>query len=205
MKKIMALLASLVMALVVLAAPTANATGYVNSVPTIKACDGVYKNVTLKRVTVRAGDSCVLKNVTVLGGVHAKKGAVDVKVLDSTVGRNIQVNGATGDVHIGQSKCTYDPTVGNNVHVTNSHNVLICWVSTKNNIMITRNDGRVTVRDSVAGNNLTVARNKAYNGDGPTDHNHPAWVRVLRNQYDNNLFTNNPARKTTVVRKNTEF
>lgn len=170
----------------------------------VKNCNGTYQNVTLKSVTVRSGSSCTLKNVVVTGGVHAMKGAVNLYVLDSTVGRNIQANGVRNNVVIGQSGCKYDPTVGNNVHVTNSHNVLICWVSAKNNIMVTANDGRVTVRDSVAGNNINVTRNRAYISDGnDTDHNHPEWVRVLRNKYGNHLFVTNKERPRTVVRGNT--
>lgn len=171
---------------------------------TLKDCNSTYENVTLKSVTVLEGSSCVLKGVTVTHGVHAKKGAENLSVLDSTVGRNIQANGVTENVVIGQSGCKFDPTVGNNVHVTNSHNVLICWVSTKNNIMVTRNDGKVTVRDSVAGNNLMVTRNKKFVADGSEAHRFPEWVRVFRNGYDNNLFTSNPAR-TVKVKGNYNF
>ena len=198
MKRIIVLLASFIMVLSFML--PSNATAAHNL-----ACQGVVSGGTYKNVTIGAGDSCVLKDVTVTGGVHGKKGAVDVKILDSAVGHNVQINGATGDVVIGnKTGCKYDPVVGNNVHVTNSHNVLICYVTADNNIMVTRNDGKVTVRDS-AGNNLMVTRNKPFVSDGPADHKHVDYVRILDSTYDNNFMHSNPDRVKTVVRNVTQY
>lgn len=172
------------------------------SVPQNLICDGSYSGGTYRNVTVKSGDSCTLTDVTVTGGVHAKKGAVNVSLRDTNVGHNIQVNGATGNVFIGnKTGCKYDPVVGNNVHVTNSHNVLICYVTADNNIMVTRNDGKVTVRDSVAGNNLMVSHNKPFVSDGgKPDHAHVDYVRILESKYDNNFMHSNPDRDKTVIR-----
>ena len=199
MKKVLVLLAALAVML-----------GFVtpaSAAPQAKnlRCDSVVTGGTYKNVTVNSGDSCTLVDVTVLGGFHAKRGAVNVSLKDTTVGHNIQVNGATGNVFIGnKSGCRYDPVVGNNVHVTNSHNVLICYVTADNNIMVTRNDGKVTVRDSVAGNNLMVKNQKAFVSDGKDSHKNPDYVRILDSQYGNHLFANNPERTKTVVRNVTK-
>lgn len=204
MKKILAVLAALVMSFVMLGAAPASA----GSLPNLKECDGVYGPKEypngFKNVTVQPGDTCVLKNgLTVTGGVHAKKGAKNL-IVRTSVGRNVQANGVTGLVHIGPKNCGFDPPVGNNVHVTKSHDVLICWVTAKNNIMVTANDGQVTVRNSVAGNNIKVSRNKAFVADAnDPKHNNVDAIRVLRNVADGHihLFNNDDSRKI-IKRKN---
>lgn len=197
MKKILVMLATFVMLFAMGFAP-ANATPG----PKNLRCDSVVSGGTYKNVTVNKGDSCTLVDVVLTGGFHAKKGSVNVSLRDTTVGHNIQVNGATGNVFIGNKNgCKYDPVVGNNVHVTNSHNVLICYVTSGNNIMVTRNDGKVTVRDSSAGNNLMVRNQKAFVADaGKPDHRNVDYVRILDSTYDNNFFSSNPDREKTVVR-----
>jgi hypothetical protein len=148
--------------------------------PNLKDCDGVYSSGTYRNVTVQAGSSCTLNpGVTVIGGVRAAKGASDLYV-HTSVGRNIQAKGVTGTVMVGPRGCKYDPPVGNNVHVSDSHNVLICFVDAGNNIMVTGNDGQITVRDSSADNNVMVNRNLKYVADGPVKHKHAGAIRLLR-------------------------
>jgi len=196
MKKIFALIAALAMVLAFMGVANAQ------SQPKNIRCDSTVTGGTYKNVTVRSGDSCTLSGVTVTGNVHGMKGSVDISILDGTVAHNVQVNGSTGTVRIGnKTGCKYDPPVGNNVHVTNSHNVVICYVNADNNIMVTRNDGRVTVRDSSAGNNLSVSRQLPYVSDGnDNDHRHPEYVRILDNTWGNHLFHSNPQRPRTIVR-----
>lgn len=198
MNKIIVFIASLFM----IVAMSGAAQAHGGAQPKNLRCDGVVTGGTYKNVTVNSGDSCTLSDVTVTGNVHGKKGSVDISILDGTVAHNVQVNGAVGTVRIGNKiGCKYDPPVGNNVHVTNSHNVAICYVNADNNIMVTRNDGRVTVRDSSAGNNLSVSRQLAYVSDGnDKDHRHPEYVRILDNTWGNHLFHNNPERPRTIVR-----
>lgn len=180
MKKIVALLLA---AFVIATASPAMA----DSVRNLK-CDGEYSSGTYRNVTVNPGASCVLdEGVTVVGGVHAKKGAENLYV-HVPVGRNIQAQGVTGTVMVGPKGCKYDPPVGNNVMVKDSHNVLLCFVSAKNNIAVTHSDGRISVRDSVAGNNIMVTGNRAYVSDGAEDHGRPDVIRIFRNEYGNHLF-----------------
>lgn len=149
-------------------------------VKNLRDCDGSYHG-TYKNVTVRSGASCTLtSDAVVLGGVHAKKGAVDV-VIQTDVARNINVHGATGSVVVGPAGCRFDPAVGNNLSVTDSHNVLVCLATVRNNIKVTRNDGRVTLRDSAAGN-IRADRNLAFVADGPIAHGDPGAIRLLRLQ-----------------------
>jgi hypothetical protein len=177
-------------------------------VKNLKDCDGVYSG-TYKNVTVQPGASCTLTPAAVVtGGVHAKAGAANLFV-ETAVGRNIQALGVTGTVYVGPGPdesgklCTFDPPVRNNVMVKKSHNVLICWVTSGNNIKVTGNSGQVTVRNSHADNNLTVSRNVKYTG-GKTKHRHPEWVRVLNNTYGNHLTAVNPERPKTVLKGNTQ-
>ena len=165
------------------------------------ACDGTYTGVTVKNVRVKPGDSCVLVDSTVTGNIQARQ-AVDVKVIDTDVAHNINVMGATGTVFIGHKGCRYDPSAGNNINVQKSHNVLICQMKVDNNIMVTGSDGRITVRNSSAGNNVSVSRNLAFVADaGTVGHAHADWIRLIHVSAANHVFTrgNDPSR--TVVKR----
>jgi hypothetical protein len=155
-------------------------------VKNLKDCDGTYSG-TFRNVTVQEGGTCILTSgAEVVGGVHAKPGAANL-IVHTDVSRNIQAHGVTGTVLIGPKGCRFDPTVGNNVHVTASHNVLICAVTSRNNILVTDNDGRISVRDSVAGNNIHVDRNLAWVKDGAVGHNRPGAIRLLRDKAGNHI------------------
>jgi hypothetical protein len=163
--------------------PVANSA----QVHNVRNCDttlhGTYKNV-----TVQAGSTCVIAaDATVTGGVHAKQGAANLFVR-ANVGRNIQAKGVTGTVIIGPPGCRFDPLVGNNVHVFDSHNVLVCQVSAKDNIMVNHDDGEITIRDSRAGHNIAVNRELAFSGSPFDNHRHPDWLRVFRNHAGNHIF-----------------
>lgn len=128
------------------------------------------------KIVVPAGASCTIMDSTVKS-VRGLPGAVDVKVLNTDVRRNLMVRGATGTVHIGDPHCIYDPNVGNNIIVRNSHNVLICAMRVRNNVMVRNNDGRITVRDSVVRRSIRVNRNLAYAPHpGETG---PPWAGVI--------------------------
>ena len=189
-------------------------TGFATSaeaspVPNVKDCNSVLTAADypdgVKNVTVQEGGSCTLaEGLVVTGGVHAKKGAVNLYVY-TAVGHNIQAMGVTGTVHIGPADCGYDPPVGNNVMVKDSHNVLICAVSAGNNIKVTGNDGKITVRDSWAGNNIDVSRNLPYVEDAvPSGHLNPDWIRVIRNKAGNHITAKGNARPV-VMRANQQF
>ena len=171
-------------------------------VKNLRDCDGTYSG-TYRNVTVQAGGTCILTSgATVIGGVHAKSGAANL-IVHSAVARNIQAMGVTGTVLIGPAGCKFDPLVGNNVHVTKSHNVLLCLVTTKNNILVTDNDGRVTVRDSVAGNNIHVDRNRRWVKDGGAGHSRAGAIRLLRNTADNHIHVfHNDASRVLILRNN---
>lgn len=120
-------------------------------------------------VRVPKGASCYLEDAVVLGNLKALHQPVDVLVINTEVHRNIHIKGAQRDVKIGPTGCHFDPLVGNNVKVTRSHNVAICFTSADNNIAVTRNDGRIILRDNQAGGNIKVNDNLPYDrlpGDG---------------------------------------
>lgn len=189
------LLTGLGLSLIATSAPSAPAKN-------LRDCDGTYSG-TYRNVTVQAGGTCILTSkATIIGGVHAKSGAANL-IVHTAVARNIQAMGVTGTVLIGPDGCKFDPLVGNNVHVTKSHNVLLCEVSTKNNILVTDNDGRISVRDSVAGNNIHVDRNRSYVKDGAAGHVRAGAIRLLRNTADNHIHVfHNDASRVLILKNN---
>lgn len=169
-------------------------------------CDGVLElgNAPKAKLVVPDGASCTVVDSTIKS-LRARPGSVDVRIYGTEVTRNLMVRGATGTVHIGPKGCRYDPVVGNNVIVRNSHNVLICFTSVDNNIMVRNNDGRITLRDSSAGNNIMVNRNLAYApkaGDPATSK--AAAIRLLRLEADNHLVArDNHTSRDVIARANT--
>lgn len=149
----------------------------------IFVCDGHYKDRTFKHVRVPEGATCVLRDSTVTGNFMARNPRT-VKILDTEVRRNTMVRGATRDVVIGNAGCRLDPLAGNNIKVTRSHNVAICWMTVKNNIMVRGNDGRITLTHNSVGRNIDVSRNKAYDPDpaDATKHKAPGAIRVKFNE-----------------------
>lgn len=134
----------------------------------------------------------------------ALHGARNVFIINTEVQRNIHVRGAERTVKIGPAGCRFDPPVGNNLKVTRSHNVLVCFTTVDNNIHITRNDGRITVRDSVAGQNIHVNNNLAYNRK-PGDGTHPSVeaIRLLDNVAGRHIVVKRNAGRPLVLRNNT--
>lgn len=197
MKKIIVVVALAVLLILLFVTAPSDAAPVKN----LNNCDGVYSG-TYKNVTVQSGGSCTLTaDAVVLGGVHAKKGAKNLYVHTAT-GRNIQAHGVTGTVHVGPVGCKYDPPVGNNVMVKDSHNVLICYVHAGNNIKVTDNDGCITVRDSIAENNLTVSRNDRFTGNCNLSHRRPGAIRVLNNGYGNHLTVTANSGRLEIVKGN---
>jgi hypothetical protein len=144
-------------------------------------------------VVVPAGASCYMDGAVVLGNFKALHGAVDVYLIDTRVDRNIHIIRAKRDVKIGPRHCKYDPHVGNNVIVTRSHNVAICFTRAENNIAVTRNDGRIILRDDHAGQDIRVVDNWKYHhlvGDG-----HHRLIGAIR-------LRDNTAGRHIVVRRN---
>lgn len=159
---------------------------------------------TYSSVTVPAGASCYLRNALVTGNLKALHGAVDVVVINTEVQRNIHIRHAERKVKIGTAGCRMDPPVGNNLKVTRSHNVAICFMTVDNNIRITRNDGRILLRNSVAGQNISVTNNLAYNrkpGDG--HHRRIAAIRLRDNVAGRHIVVKRNADRPLILRRNT--
>lgn len=158
------------------------------------------------KVVVPEGASCYIED-SVIHSLRAHD-PVNVSFLGSTLlhgaQHNIMIDGATGNVVIGNEGCRFDPYVGNNIKVTNSFNVLICQMAVDNNIMVTGNDGRITVRESVACNNVVVSRNLSYAGDA-TDHNNVDRIRLIDVLAARHVFTVDNADREVVRRNVQEF
>jgi hypothetical protein len=166
-------------------------------------CDGTYTGQTFKNVRVRPGDTCVLKDSTVTGNLMARRPGT-VKVIDTEVRRNLKVRGATDYVKIGNAGCKLDPVVGNNIQIRDSHNVLICYMTTKNNISVTGSDGRISLFHNNAGRHIAVSRNEAYDPDPGVKHENPGAIRLRHNTAGGHirLADNHPSRDLLGLGKN---
>jgi hypothetical protein len=160
-------------------------------------CDGTYVNRTFKHVRVPEGATCILRDSTVTGNFRAR-GPRTVKIIDTEVRRNTMIRGATHDVVIGNAGCHEDPLAGNNIKVTKSHNVAICWMTVKNNVIVRGNDGRIGLGHNDVGRNIDVSRNPAYapNAADATNHDEPGAIRIKHNVAGGHirLFDNDPSR-----------
>ena len=194
------LLLAAVLVMGTMAAPVvAPSAVHATAAPGVLVCDNTKADPytgTYKRVTVPRGASCYLKDAVVNGNLKALHGAKDVVVLNTEVKRNIHIRGAERRVKIGVPSCRFDPPVGNNIKVTRSHNVLICFMTVRNNIMVTRNDGRITLLNNDVGRKIQVTNNLPFNhkrGDG--HHRRIAAIRLFDNVAGNHIFeTRNPRR-----------
>ena len=162
--------------------------------PRSTVCDGTLEAGTFKNVRVAAGDSCTVgPNVTITGNFFAVKSPGVINV-NTDIGRNFIVAGATDSVTFGPDGCRVDPHVGNNLIVRDSNNVAICQATVDNNIMLRDNTGRLMLRDSVACNNIKVVSNDLQG------------LRVLQNVHAVNFtVARNNVQNTTRVVGNTKF
>jgi hypothetical protein len=186
LKKFLVLVAALVMTVVGLSGTaTAQVDPWTDCANTASTpLTGTYRNVEVSEFA-----SCYMEGAVVTGNFFARNTPNNVVLLNTEFAHNVRVYGATGQTTIGIAGCRQDPPIGNNIRVTDSHNVLICQMTVDNNITVKRNDGRITVRQSSAGNNVFVDRNKRYNpkaGDGT--HRAAGDIRLFGVHADNHVF-----------------
>lgn len=158
-------------------------------------CNGTLAPGTYKNVFVPEGADCITSDgVVITGNFMAKKSPGVIELIDTPVGHNLMVDGASDHVTIGTQGCVVDPHVGNNIKVTDSNDVAICQMSVDNNMMVTGNTGRVMVRDNLVCQNIRVVRNAL------------VGLRVLRNGYAIHLVTDpNSVSKVTRIEDNVEI
>lgn len=204
-KKIIAAVAAIVLALALVFIVSSSANAKPDHVKNV-TCSNETLTGTYKNVTVAKNASCTLDGATVLGNVKANR-VYDVLIYDTEVAHNIHVMRSIGDVVIGVKGCKVDPHAGNNINVSKSHNVLICQETVDNNIQVKGNDGKITVRDSSAGNNIQVMNNlpyTTYDTDEPTNHRLPDAIRVLRSTYGNHLMIKHNADRPVISKGNSK-
>jgi hypothetical protein len=146
-------------------------------------------------VVVPSGADCFIEDATITGAFRAIHSPGVVSLIDTHVlaQGGIFVKGATTRVVIGSDGCRVDPFAGRNLKVFDSHNVAICEMGIRNNLMVKRSTGRVMVRDNYACNNLMVTDNTVL------------ALRVLDNRYTRNLMiARNTVAGPTVLRDNVD-
>ncbi len=178
-------------ALISLAAP-ATASGAVVCANTAEtALTGLLEGA----VIVPEGADCYISDATITGALRAIHSPGIVSVINTHVlaQGGIFVNGATESVTFGTEGCLVDPYAGRNLKVFDSHNVAICQMAVRNNLMVKRSTGRVMVRDNIASNNLMVTDNNVLN------------LRVFDNGYTRNkMIRSNIVANKTVVYNNVD-
>ena len=157
------------------------------------------------QVIVEEGASCYIEDAVIfsLQADHPENVSILGTSLEHGVQHNVMIRGATGNVVIGNEGCAFDPKVGNNIVVRNSNNVLICQMSVDNNITVTGSHGRVTIRDSVACDNITASRNHAYDVTDSTHHNAGA-IRLLHLRAANHITAVDNSGRTVIERDTVE-
>lgn len=184
--------------------PPAQATA--GAAPSALVCDNTRDNPytgTYSSVRVPKGASCYLRNALVTGNFKALHGARNVFIISTEVQRNIHIRGAERRVKIGTADCRLDPPVGNNIYVTRSHNVAICLMTVGNNIKVTRNDGRITLRGNVVGRSILVTDNLPYDrkpGDG--HHRRIAAIRLINNVAGSHIVEKRNPQRGLIARNN---
>jgi len=146
-------------------------------------------------VVVPEGADCYIADATITGAFRAIHSPGVVSVINTHVLAmgGLFVKGATGSVTIGTEGCRLDPYAGRNLKVFDSHNVAICQMSVRNNLMVKRSTGRVMVRDNIACNNLKVTDNTVLG------------LRVWDNGYTRNkMIRRNTVANKTIVQNNVD-
>jgi hypothetical protein len=138
-------------------------------------CTGTVTGGIYRHVFVPEFASCRLVDAAVTGNLEATNTPSVVEVINTPVGHNLMVLGATGHVTVGGRDCQLDPTVGNNLMVKASRNVAICQMTVDNNLMVRDTTGRVMVRDNRVCGHIRVVRNDLIG------------LRVLRNAHAGHL------------------
>lgn len=167
--------------------------------PEVTKCVGVLADEVLNNVVVPAGFSCTLVDSWVNGNVVAD-GVRNVTLADTPVVGDVIVKNATGDFNFGPKggDCRYDPMVGGSIIVKDSHNVLICQAQVCEDIIVKRNDGKITVRDTLKAKRLVVVGNKKFVSDGNDTHNAEHVIRLINNTVDELVVKKNDPRRVAV-------
>jgi len=192
MKRISSILLALVM---LLAASVFSLAGSASAARTI-VCDNTVASALTGRlqgaVVVPDGADCYVENATITGAFRAihSPGVVSVTNTHVLAQGGIFVKGATESVTIGTEGCLVDPYAGRNLKVFDSHNVAICEMAIRNNLMVKRSTGRVMVRDNIACNNLMVTDNDVL-GLRVWDNGYTRNVMIRRNVVANRTIVYN--------------
>lgn len=143
-------------------------------------------------VVVPDGADCYIEEATITGAFRAihSPGVVSLTNTHVLAQGGIFVKGATESVTIGTEGCQVDPYAGRNLKVFDSHNVAICEMAIRNNLMVKRSTGRVMVRDNIACNNLMVTDNDVL-GLRVWDNGYTRNVMIRRNVVANRTIVYN--------------
>jgi hypothetical protein len=145
---------------------------------------------------VPEGASCYIKDATITGDFTAIDSPHTVSLIDTNVlsAGGIFVNGSTGRVIIGSDGCHVDPYAGRNIKVFDSHNVAICQMTIRNNLIVKgTTGGRMMVRDNLACNNIMVTDNDV------------RAMRVLNNRFTPNLMVDRNTANLSIVTGNVDL
>lgn len=167
--------------------------------PELTKCVGTIRGDVLNDVVVPRGKDCTLIDVYVNGDVTANDSR-NVALKGTAVVGDINVDDNRNDFYFGPrgKGCSYDPMVGGTLSVTDSHNVLICFATVCEAVKVNNNDGKITIRTTVA-DRLVLKGNNTFRDTDNTNHVNPERIRLIDVDFNTEVISGNAPRK--VVRR----
>ena len=172
-------------------------------------CSGTYTGGTYDAVTVPDGATCILEGVeakSIRVGAGAtlwtdetsvklnvfSRRASSVRLIDTTVGGEVNIHRTNGDIVIGPDGCRVDPVVDGNINLQNNTGTIAVCFMTVRNLIVQNNHGRIGLFDNVTSNNLIIGQNTG------------AAIRAARNDVGRNILVkNNDVSKIILIKDNT--
>jgi len=200
---------SLIFSLTLVAGALGIAPGATLAAPAAE-CTSTVSGGTTGNLRVPDGATCTLENVTVDGMVRVGEGATlitsdsqvsmnvmardaaSVRLIDTVVLGEINLQRTSGPIVIGSAGCAVDPVAdGNIVLIDNDGTIAVCFMTLRN-LIVQGNSGRIGLFDNVVSNNIVVTQNTG------------RAIRIRDNEVGRNiLVTQNTSSKVIAVKDNT--
>ena len=166
-------------------------TGTYDAVTVPDGATCILEGVTAKSITVGEGSTLWTDETSVELNVISRD-ASSVRLIDTTVGGEVNISGTNGDIVIGPEGCAVDPVVDGNITLhDNTGTIAVCFMTVRN-LDVQNNHGRIGLFNNVTSNNLIVGGNTG------------RAIRVRDNAVGGNILVrNNSVSKLIRVRTNT--
>ncbi len=192
-------------------------------------CSGTLTGGTSGSLRIPDGATCTLEGVTVQGMIKVGEGATlltdestismnvmardaaSVRLIDTVVLGEINLQRTSGPIVIGPEGCAVDPIAdGNIVLINNDGTIAVCFMNLRNlivqgnskriglfsnivsnNLIVTKNTGRaIHVRDNEVGRNILVTQNTSWKKIAVNDNTVTGNIRCTGNAIDPTVVDN---------------